>query len=243
MNDRTRVSLSRTARIAAGSLLALSALGSSAAGTLAAHGAGSIWTTAVGCSAPAPQNANSYSESQHVYLRGDHFAAGSLTWTITGQPGGASGDAGLVVASGAGEADGLGYFCIDAYTVASDDWGVYHAVVTQGSTSKADNFTVVAGTTDPGTTETGDTTGDTTGTTGTTDTTGTTGTDTDTAPLAQSVLGLIQVNPVIELPATDTVGATTGPVAPTILIAGLAAIAGLAVLFAPSRGRRIGQLA
>jgi len=54
---------------------------------------------------------------------------------------------------------------------------------------------------------------------------------------------LIQVDPVIELPATDTVGATTGPVAPTILIAGLAAIAGLAVLFAPSRGRRIDQLA
>ena len=238
MNDRTRVSLSRTARIAAGSLLALSALGSSAAGTLAAHGAGSIWTTAVGCSAPAPQNVNSYSESQHVYLRGDHFAAGSLTWTITGQPGGASGDAGLVVASGAGEADGLGYFCIDAYTVASDDWGVYHAVVTQGSTSKADNFTVVAGTTDPGTTDPG-TTESSTGDTGSS----TTGTDPDTAPLAQSVLGLIQVNPVIELPATDTVGATTGPVAPTILIAGLAAIAGLAVLFAPSRGRRVDQLA
>src|SRR3990172_3221815 len=212
MNDRTRVSLSRTARIAAGSLLALSALGSSAAGTLAAHGAGSIWTTAVGCSAPAPQNVNSYSEGQHVYLRGDHFAAGSLTWTITGQPGGASGDAGLVVASGAGEADGLGYFCIDAYTVASDDWGVYHAVVTQGSTSKADNFTVVAGTTDPGTTDPGTTdpgttdpgttdpsTGDTdpgtneSSTGGTTGTTDTTGTDTDTAPLAQSVLGLIQV--------------------------------------------------
>ena len=238
MNDRTRVSLSRTARIAAGSLLALSALGSSAAGTLAAHGAGSIWTTAVGCSAPAPQNVNSYSEGQHVYLRGDHFAAGSLTWTITGQPGGASGDAGLVVASGAGVADGLGYFCIDAYTVASDDWGVYHAVVTQGSTSKADNFTVVAGTTDPGTTDPG-TTESSTGDTGSS----TTGTDPDTAPLAQSVLGLIQVNPVIELPATDTVGATTGPVAPTILIAGLAAIAGLAVLFAPSRGRRIDQLA
>ena len=242
MNDRTRVSLSRTARIAAGSLLALSALGSSAAGTLAAHGAGSIWTTAVGCSAPAPQNANSYSESQHVYLRGDHFAAGSLTWTITGQPGGASGDAGLVVAWGDGVADGLGYFCIDAYTVASDDWGVYHAVVTQGSTSKNDNFTVVAGTTDPGTTDPGTTDPGTTDP-GTTDTTGTTGTDTDTAPLAQSVLGLIQVNPVIELPATDTVGATTGPVAPTILIAGLAAIAGLAVLFAPSRGRRVDQLA
>ena len=243
MNDRTRVSLSRTARIAAGSLLALSALGSSAAGTLAAHGAGSIWTTAVGCSAPAPQNANSYSESQHVYLRGDHFAAGSLTWTITGQPGGASGDAGLVVASGAGEADGLGYFCIDAYTVASDDWGVYHAVVTQGSTSKADNFTVVAGTTDPGTTDPGTTdpgtTESSTGDTGSS----TTGTDPDTAPLAQSVLGLIQVNPVIDLPATDTVGDTTGPVAPTILIAGLAAIAGLAVLFAPSRGRRVDQLA
>jgi hypothetical protein len=228
----------------------------------------------VGCSAPAPQNVNSYSEGQHVYLRGDHFAAGSLTWTITGQPGGASGDAGVVVASGVGEADGLGYFCIDAYTVASDDWGVYQAVVTQGSTSKADNFTVVAGTTDPGTTDPGTTDPGTTdpgttdpgttdpGTTdpGTTDpgttgpgttgpgttgpgTTGDTGTDTDTAPLAQSVLGLIQVNPVIELPATDTVGATTGPAAPTILIAGLAAIAGLAVLFAPSRRRKADQLA
>ncbi len=297
MNDRTRISISRTARIAAGSLLALSALGSSAAGTLAAHGGGSgaIWTTTDPCTSPAAQNVNLYAAGDTVYVRGDGFASsGAIGWTIAGLPGGASGDPGATVASGTGTTDPQGDFCIALYIVAADDWGEYTVDVTQDRAKKNDNYHVNAsgstggttdpGTTDPGSTETGSTetggtngssTGDTSenstggstggstgsGTTGGSTGSGTTGgstggtgpgttgpgstggtTDSGTTP-TQSVLGETDTNPTIELPATDTLGTTTGPVVPTILIAGLAAVAGLAVLFAPSRRRKADQLA
>ena len=67
-------------------------------------------------------------------------------------------------------------------------------------------------------------------------------TDSDT-PLTQSVLGVIDTNPTIELPPTDTIDVTNGPASPAILIASLAALAGLAVLFAPRGNRKIDQLA
>ena len=114
MKTPTHSAFSRTARIAAGSLLAVSALGSAATGALAANGgSGSIWTTTASCSAPAPQNANLYAPGDAVYLRGSRFVAETaFGWTIDGLPGGASGDPGLTVATGNGTTDANGAFCV-----------------------------------------------------------------------------------------------------------------------------------
>ena len=146
MNTRTRSdrTSARAARVAASSLLALSALCVGVGSTLAAGG-GSIWTTNDPCSNLAAQNTNVYAAGDMVYVRGDGFAAVTgFGWTITGQPGGGSGDPGAVVASGSGSTDGAGVFCLAAYVVAADDWGVYSVDVSQGRTSKADNYRVDA---------------------------------------------------------------------------------------------------
>jgi hypothetical protein len=106
---------------------------------------GSIWTTDDPCSSQAAQNTNTYAAGDTVYVRGDGFAASAtIGWTITGKPGGASGDPDLVVASGSSATDGTGAFCLEAYVVAADDWGVYSVDVTQGRTSKNDNYNVDA---------------------------------------------------------------------------------------------------
>jgi hypothetical protein len=125
--------------------------------TLAAGGSGSIWTTDADCGAPAAQNQNLYAVGQTVYVRGENFDASKpLSWTNVGRPGGASGDPGLVVASGSATTDGAGAFCLDLYEVAPDDWGVYTVDVTQGRTSKIDIYRVDGAgapggeTTDPG---------------------------------------------------------------------------------------------
>jgi len=165
-SDRTSA---RATRVAASSLLALSALSVGVGSALAAGGSGSIWTTDAGCDAPAAQNQNLYAVGQTVYVRAENFDASTpLSWSIEGLPGGASGDPGLIVASGSATTDGTGALCLDLYEIAPDDWGVYSVDVTQGRTSKNDNYRVDGAgdpsdqTTDPGddTTDPGDQTTD-----------------------------------------------------------------------------------
>jgi hypothetical protein len=288
MNTR-HSTISRAARIAAGSLLALATLGSSVASTLAAGGgSGSVRTTTAACAS----NSNLYAAGDTVYLHGDNFvAATAYGWTIAGLPGGASGDPSHTVATGTGTTDASGEFCVAAYVVAGDDWGEYTADVNQGSTSKNHNYHVnrpsdaTGGTTDPGTGTTDPGTGtidpgtgttdpgtgttdpDTTGTgttdpgTGTTDTgtgatdtgTGSTDTNTTTDPgngttdpgtvttdPTQQVLGItnsVTQPSSIALPPTDTIGGVSDRTLPALLIAGLAAVSGAAILLAPSRRR------
>ena len=149
MNSRYRTdrTSARAIRVAASSLLALSALSVGVGSTLAAGASGSIWTTNDPCSDQAAQNTNEYGAGDTVYVRGDNFAAvAGITWAITGAPGGGSGDPNLVVASGSSTTDGIGAFCLEAYVVANDDWGVYSVDVTQGRTRKNDNYHVDAAT-------------------------------------------------------------------------------------------------
>src|SRR3990167_9331208 len=92
-SDRTGA---RATRVAASSLLALSALSVGVGSTLAAGGSGSIWTTDEPCTAPAAQNQNLYAAGDTIYVRGEKFdASSSFNWAISGQPGGASGDPGV----------------------------------------------------------------------------------------------------------------------------------------------------
>ena len=159
MNAHSDRTISKAARISASAILALSGLATTAAGALAGQ-PGSIWTTTIACDAPAPQNANHYSVGDEIYIRGANFAGSTaLTYTIAGQPGHASGDPGATVASGTGSTDSHGSFCIDAYTIAGDDWGEYKATVNQGKTKKSDNYNVDKASTDD-TDNTGDTAGD-----------------------------------------------------------------------------------
>ncbi|MEO8462538.1 MAG: hypothetical protein ABI555_04955, partial [Chloroflexota bacterium] len=60
----------------------------------------------------------------------------------------------------------------------------------------------------------------------------------DLGGASQTVLGEVTVKP-ITLPQTDTVAATPSPLAPALIIGGLAALAGAAVLLAPSRRREV----
>jgi len=137
-SDRTGA---RARRVAASSLLALSALSVGVGSALAAGG--SIWTTNDPCTIQAAQNTNAYAAGDTVYVRGDGFAATTaMAWAITGAPGGGSGDPGVIVASGSSTSDGTGVFCLGAYVVAADDWGVYTVDVTQGRTTKSDNYRV-----------------------------------------------------------------------------------------------------
>ena len=154
-SDRTGA---RATRVAASSLLALSALSVGVGSALAAGGSGSIWTTDADCDAAAAQHQNLYAVGQTVYVRAERFDASTpLSWSIEGMPGGASGDPGLIVASGSATTDGTGALCLDLYEIAPDDWGVYSVDVTQGRTSKNDNYRV-DGAGDPGdqTTDPGD---------------------------------------------------------------------------------------
>ena len=164
MNAHSHRTISSAARISASALLALSGLATSAAGALAGQGgSGSIWTTNAVCDAPAPQNANHYAVGDELYLRGANFAANaSVTFSIEGLPGGASGDPRATVASGTGLTGSDGSFCIDAYTIAGHDWGEYKATVTQGKTNKSDNYNVEAASDNAGD-DSGDIAGDESG--------------------------------------------------------------------------------
>jgi len=142
---KTRRTLRRVGLLAGTTLLALAAIAPAASPTLAKP-AGSIWTTNETCESLAAQNENHYAVGDVVYLRGSNFAASSpFSWTVTGKPGGASGDPNQDVAVGDSISGADGAFCVAAYTVAVGDWGEYSVMVEQGSTRKNDNFSVEAG--------------------------------------------------------------------------------------------------
>jgi len=100
---------------------------------------GAIWTTTYGCD--SVQNENHYVVGETVYIRGSNFDPGFYAWTITGQPGGASGDPNTVVASSGSTpyvVHDSNEFCFAAYTIQSDDWGEY----TVDFGTKNDNYQV-----------------------------------------------------------------------------------------------------
>lgn len=83
-----------------------------------------IWTTKSDCG-DSTQDTNLYDIGDAVFINGDGFAAGSYSWSITGKPGGASCDPGIVVASGTKTVDASGAFCFNAYNVSNGDCGEY----------------------------------------------------------------------------------------------------------------------
>ena len=98
---------------------------------------GAIWTTRDDCGNES-QDVNQYSAGEKVFINGKNFGAGNHSWSIEGQPGGASCDAGIVVASGIQAVNSTGNFCFEAYTVLEDDCGVYKA----DFNGKKDNYNV-----------------------------------------------------------------------------------------------------
>ena len=85
---------------------------------------GSIWTTNNDCGNET-QDENQYAIGGKVFINGKNFECLNYNWSITGQPGGASEDPGIIVASGNKTVNPDGSFCFEAYTVQADDGGVY----------------------------------------------------------------------------------------------------------------------
>ncbi|HOR78573.1 MAG TPA: hypothetical protein PKZ40_03310, partial [Anaerolineaceae bacterium] len=83
---------------------------------------GDIWTTKNSCGS---RQDNFYNAGDVVFINGKNFNPGSYPWSIAGQPGGASGDPNITVASGNITIDQSRDFCFSAYTIAMDDWGTY----------------------------------------------------------------------------------------------------------------------
>ena len=98
---------------------------------------GSIWTTRDDCGAEQ-QDVNQYAIGEKVFINGKDFCADNYNWDITGQPGGASEDPNVVVASGSEEVNLDGSFCLEVYTIQNDDGGEYK--VSFGS--KHDNYNI-----------------------------------------------------------------------------------------------------
>ena len=104
---------------------------------------GAIWTTRGDCGTEQ-QDVNQYDQGEYIYINGDGFDAGLYNWSITGQPGNASGDPNIVVASGSETVGDGGGFCINqAYLVALDDCGEYTVdfnSTERGGGNKNDNY-------------------------------------------------------------------------------------------------------
>jgi len=100
------------------------------------EGPGAIWTTNNDCG-NASQDVNHYASGDRVFINGDNFCPGDHNWTITGQPGNASCNPGII-AAGVYDVNESGAFCIDAYIVGPIDCGEYK--VDFGK--KNDNFRV-----------------------------------------------------------------------------------------------------
>lgn len=101
-----------------------------------APGSGAIWTTTGSCG--SPQNSNHYHVGDSIFINGSGFDAGTYNWQIEGQPGQASGDPHIVVASGSQVIGANGAFCFSAYIVLPGDWGEYTVDFGQ----KNDNYQV-----------------------------------------------------------------------------------------------------
>lgn len=227
MNDRTRTTRIRVLRaIGASTLLPLAALVAPAMTMAAKVHTGAIWTTDVPCDDTAPQNRNHYDIGEWVVIHGEGFMPDvSLDWTVTGQPGGASADPGLVVASGTSVADADGALCVEAYQVQRDDWGEYTVDASQsGESTKNDNYRV-----DRPTDETDE---DPTSEVG-----GVTDENDDGSDPGQDVSDSTTDDPDVELPSTDTELPAPAAGSWLLAIAGLAGLAGVSVLFAPNRRR------
>ena len=85
-----------------------------------AANSGSIWTTNGDCGLEQ-QDVNQYSVGNKVFINGNNFDENDYDWSVEGQPGQASCDPNVVVASGNMNADGS--FCFEAYTLQADDCG------------------------------------------------------------------------------------------------------------------------
>ncbi|MHB1120985.1 MAG: hypothetical protein ACYC11_13100 [Bellilinea sp.] len=111
-----------------------------------------IWTTRTTCRFPDPVNENHYVTGEMVYIRGNTTDPSTqFAWSITGQPGDASADPGIIVASSeippgtVITTDSIGYFCFAAYVIPPGDWGEYKFEVyqvTKPSNAKNDNYQV-----------------------------------------------------------------------------------------------------
>lgn len=97
---------------------------------------GNIWTVTGSCG--DPQDANHYYLGEKVYIMGSGFNPGQYEWFIIGKPGGASCDPNKLVELGIFNVDSTDEFCFEAYTVAMDDCGEYHA----DFGGKGDNYQV-----------------------------------------------------------------------------------------------------
>lgn len=107
------------------SILVIASIGSVIAPQPACVGnPGSIWTTNNDCG-DETQDENQYAIGGTVFINGKDFCEGTYDWTITGQPGGASADPGIVVANGSKAVNSSGSFCVQAYTIPTDDDGTY----------------------------------------------------------------------------------------------------------------------
>jgi len=104
---------------------------------------GAIWTTLDDCG-DSQQDVNHYYVGDDVYVNGANFDPDTgYNWNIKGAP--CSCDPDIVVANGIVYTDSDGNFCFNAYTVQSDDCGVYHVKVG----NKNDNYQVVTCENDP----------------------------------------------------------------------------------------------
>jgi hypothetical protein len=99
---------------------------------------GSIWTTRDDCGAET-QDENHYANGETVYINGGNFASGTYNWVIKGQPGEASCDPKVIVASGINVVGSSGVFCFAAYTVGDGDCGEY----TVDFGKKNDNYRIL----------------------------------------------------------------------------------------------------
>ena len=100
---------------------------------------GSTKTSAGSCGAPV--NKNHYTAGDTIVITFTGFEPNStFPWKIVGNPGGASCDPGITVASGTFTTDANGNACVEAYTVQPDDCGEYSVDVEGG---KGDNYRVV----------------------------------------------------------------------------------------------------
>jgi len=96
-------------------------------GLIAANGnAEKMWITTNSCG-DFSQKVTQYAINEKVYINGDGFTPSeSYYWAITGGSGSSSQDPDVTLANGF-HSSASGAFCIEqAYTIQTDDWGLYN---------------------------------------------------------------------------------------------------------------------